>query len=112
LATLLVLFSLNHRLPSGPAAIPAGALLTVGIGNSVIVFGPRADHLAGHRVTHRQSWDALAAQNPADGSGRETELRAEPVLAPAVLVAGRHHERLDLGTGLRRHPMRPRRPII
>src|SRR6266446_2892876 len=30
-------FSANHRLPSGPAVMPAGLLLCVGMGNSVIV---------------------------------------------------------------------------
>src|SRR5438034_1309319 len=30
-------FSVNQRLPSGPAVIPSGPLLLVGIGNSVMV---------------------------------------------------------------------------
>src|SRR6516165_10680873 len=30
-------FSVNHRLPSGPAVIPKGPLLAVGMGNSVMV---------------------------------------------------------------------------
>ena len=34
--TLFPADSVNHRLPSGPAAIPCGALSAVGIGNSVI----------------------------------------------------------------------------
>jgi hypothetical protein len=34
---LLALYSVNQRLPPGPAAIPSGLLLAVGKGNSVIV---------------------------------------------------------------------------
>src|ERR1700758_4942394 len=34
---LLPAFSTNHRLPSGPAVIPSGDALAVGIGYSVIV---------------------------------------------------------------------------
>ena len=34
---LLASASVNQRLPSGPAVIPAGTLSAVGIGNSVIV---------------------------------------------------------------------------
>src|SRR5215470_12323358 len=33
---LLAPFSVNHRLPSGPAVMPAGLLASVGMGNSVI----------------------------------------------------------------------------
>src|SRR5260370_41535911 len=33
---LLAPFSVNHRLPSGPAVMPAGLLVSVGVGNSVI----------------------------------------------------------------------------
>ena len=35
LATLLRLYSVNHRLPSGPGAIINGPLLAVGVGYSV-----------------------------------------------------------------------------
>ncbi len=34
---LLVAVSVNHRLPSGPAVMPTGPLLAVGVGNSVIL---------------------------------------------------------------------------
>jgi hypothetical protein len=37
LPTALLVFSVNQRLPSGPAVIPAGPLLGVGMANSVTV---------------------------------------------------------------------------
>ena len=70
-----------------------------------------SDHLAGHRVTLGQARHVVAAQDPAHGPGRHTELGAEPVLAPSMLGPSRQHQCFDLGTGPGRHPMRPRRPV-
>src|SRR5699024_7960821 len=57
----------------------------------------RADHRAGERIEFSQIRHSMPAQDPRYRPGRHTELRADPVLSPPVLLAGGQ----DLVFGLR-----------
>jgi hypothetical protein len=70
------------------------------------------DHVTGHGVTDRQERHVVTSEDPSHGPGRHAQLGTQPVRATAMLGAGGDHPRFDLGRCLRRHRVRPRRPVL
>ncbi len=83
---LLVAVSVNHRLPSGPAVMPTGPLLAVGVGNSVILplVVMRPIRFVAFSVNHRlPSGPAVMPKGPLLAVGVENS-----VMVPAAAQAG------------------------
>src|SRR5690606_1875523 len=71
-----------------------------------------ADHLAGQRVAVVQSGHSVAAQDPGDRSCRHADVGGELVGSTAAFTTRCEHPFLDIGCGLVRERVRPRRAVL
>src|SRR5438034_247479 len=82
----LALISVNHRLPSGPAAMSQGLLCAVGIGNSVMVGSGDIVASSDRRGTPRRVAAWVAAMGDSPRARTSTGASAVKAVGPRLLV--------------------------